>query len=241
MTYVFNPPATISLPVQGSTLRFPVGRVFCLGRNYPWPQSAGPAPSELTFFMKPASNVVEASGVLPFAPQTEEFCHEIELVAAIGQGGADIAPEQALKHVFGYAAGLDLTRRDQQRQAKRDGLPWEGAKVFDASAPMTAIVPAAGLEKAPAGDLWLRVNGNERQRAALADQLWPLEEAISRLSRQIPLRAGDLIMTGSPPGVDLLHPGDVIHAGIDGIGELRLQVGPRAVSQIASQPAIDAA
>ena len=237
MTYVFNPPATISLPVHDSTLRFPVGRVFCLGRNYPWPASAGPAPSELVFFMKPASNVVEAAGVLPFAPQTEEFCHEIELVVAIGQGGADISPEQALEHVFGYAAGLDLTRRDRQREAKRDGLPWEGAKVFDAAAPMTAIVPAGQLQQPLEGALWLRVNGEERQRASLADQTWPLQEVISLLSRQIPLRPGDLIMTGSPPGVDVLHPGDVIHAGIDGIGELRLQVGPRP----ARQPANDAA
>jgi fumarylpyruvate hydrolase len=237
MTYVFNPPAITSLPVQGSALRFPVGRVFCLGRNYPWPASAGPAPSELVFFMKPASNVVEAAGVLPFPPQTDEFCHEIELVVAIGQGGADITPQQALTHVYGYAAGLDLTRRDRQREAKRDGLPWEGAKVFDASAPMTAIVPAERSGQSPAGDLWLRVNCSERQRACLADQIWPLEEVISCLSRQIPLRPGDLIMTGSPPSVDVLHPGDVIHAGIDGIGELSLQVGPRP----ASQPATDAA
>lgn len=143
MTYLFNPPAIVSLPIRGSDARFPVGRVFCLGRNYPWPESYGAAPQEPVFFMKPASNVVEALGELPFPPQTDEFCHEIELVAAIAKGGANIAREHALEHVFGFAAGLDMTRRDHQRKAKAEGLPWEGAKVFEASAPMTAIVPAS--------------------------------------------------------------------------------------------------
>ncbi|MFK3775200.1 fumarylacetoacetate hydrolase family protein [Pseudomonas sp. NPDC089406] len=230
MTYLFSPPAIVSLPIQGSDARFPVGRVFCLGRNYPWPQASDPAPSEPVFFMKPACNVVEASGELPYAPATEEFCHEIELVVAIGKGGANIAPADALEHVYGYAAGLDLTRRDRQRQAKQQGLPWEGAKVFEAAAPMTAIVQASWPLDA---ELWLKVNGQERQRAHLSQQTWPLDEVIARLSRLLPLRPGDLIMTGSPPGVAPLEPGDVIHAGIDGIAELTLQVGPRPASQAA--------
>ncbi|MBK5000559.1 fumarylacetoacetate hydrolase family protein [Pseudomonas sp. S31] len=234
MSYLFPPPPTVSLPIHGSTTRFPVGRVFCLGRNYPWPEAAGPAPSEPVFFMKPACNVVEATGELPFPPQTDEFCHEIELVVAIAEGGADIAPEQALTHVYGFAAGLDLTRRDRQRQAKAEGLPWEGAKVFEASAPMTAIVPASQRAWPLDASLWLQVNGQERQRAHLAQQTWPLAEVISRLSRQLPLRPGDLIMTGSPPGVAPLNPGDVIHAGIDGIGELHLQVGPRPTASHAN-------
>ncbi|WP_369990264.1 fumarylacetoacetate hydrolase family protein [Pseudomonas xanthosomatis] len=230
MTYLFSPPAIVSLPIQGSDARFPVGRVFCLGRNYPWPQATDPAPSEPVFFMKPACNVVEASGELPYAPATEEFCHEIELVVAIGKGGANIAPANALEHVYGYAAGLDLTRRDRQRQAKQQGLPWEGAKVFEAAAPMTAIVQASWPLDA---ELWLKVNGQERQRAHLSQQTWPLDEVIARLSRLLPLRPGDLIMTGSPPGVAPLEPGDVIHAGIDGIAELTLQVGPRPTVQAA--------
>ncbi|HDS1736796.1 fumarylacetoacetate hydrolase family protein [Pseudomonas sp. BP8] len=233
MTYLFTPPATISLPIHGSDSRFPVGRVFCLGRNYPWPAAAGPAPSEPVFFMKPASNVVAADGELPFPPRTEEFCHEIELVVAIGTGGVDIDPRHALEHVYGYAAGLDLTLRDRQRQAKQEGLPWEGAKVFDASAPMTAIVPAAGLGWPLDAELWLQVNGEERQRAHIADQTWPLAEVISRLSQQLALQPGDLIMTGSPPGVAPLNPGDVITAGIDGIGQLQMRVGPRAIRQAA--------
>ncbi|WP_420170472.1 fumarylacetoacetate hydrolase family protein [Pseudomonas alloputida] len=234
MTYLFNPPAIVSLPIRGSDARFPVGRVFCLGRNYPWPESYGAAPQEPVFFMKPASNVVEALGELPFPPQTDEFCHEIELVAAIAKGGVNIAHEHALEHVFGFAAGLDMTRRDHQRKAKAEGLPWEGAKVFEASAPMTAIVPASECDWPLDTSLWLQVNGQERQRAHLSQQTWALAEVISRLSRQLPLRPGDLIMTGSPPGVAPLNPGDTIHAGIDGIGELHLHVGPRPAGHTAN-------
>ncbi|WP_409313016.1 fumarylacetoacetate hydrolase family protein [Pseudomonas putida] len=234
MTYLFNPPAIVSLPIRGSDARFPVGRVFCLGRNYPWPESYGAAPQEPVFFMKPASNVVEALGDLPFPPQTDEFCHEIELVAAIAKGGANIAREHALEHVFGFAAGLDMTRRDHQRKAKAEGLPWEGAKVFEASAPMTAIVPASECDWPLDTSLWLQVNGEERQRAQLSQQTWALAEVISRLSRQLPLRPGDLIMTGSPPGVAPLNPGDTLHAGIDGIGELHLHVGPRPAGHAAN-------
>lgn len=234
MTYLFNPPAIVSLPIRGSDARFPVGRVFCLGRNYPWPESYGAAPQEPVFFMKPASNVVEALGELPFPPQTDEFCHEIELVAAIAKGGANIAREHALEHVFGFAAGLDMTRRDHQRKAKAEGLPWEAAKVFEASAPMTAIVPASECDWPLDTSLWLQVNGQERQRAHLSQQTWALAEVISRLSRQLPLRPGDLIMTGSPPGVAPLNPGDTLHAYIDGIGELHLHVGPRPVGHTAN-------
>lgn len=234
MTYLFNPPAIVSPPIRGSDARFPVGRVFCLGRNYPWPESYGAAPQEPVFFMKPASNVVEALGELPFPPQTDEFCHEIELVAAIAKGGANIAREHALEHVFGFAAGLDMTRRDHQRKAKAEGLPWEAAKVFEASAPMTAIVPASECDWPLDTSLWLQVNGQERQRAHLSQQTWALAEVISRLSRQLPLRPGDLIMTGSPPGVAPLNPGDTLHAGIDGIGELHLHVGPRPVGHTAN-------
>lgn len=231
MTYLFDPPAIVSLPIRGSAAHFPVGRVFCLGRNYPWPDAYGPAPLEPVFFMKPASNVVLAQGELPFPPQTEEFCHEIELVAAIATGGVDIEPEHALRHVFGFAVGLDLTRRDHQRKAKAQGLPWESAKVFEASAPMSAIVPASECAWPLDADLWLQVNGQPRQRAHLSQQTWALAEVISRLSRQLPLRPGDLIMTGSPPGVATLNPGDTLHAGIDGIGELKLRVGPRPARQ----------
>ncbi|HGM5551082.1 TPA: fumarylacetoacetate hydrolase family protein [Pseudomonas putida] len=224
--YVFTPDLPVTLPVVGSEQRFPVGRVFCVGRNYPWPDTQGQSRQPPVFFMKPASNVVDAVGEVPFPPLTDEFAHEIELVVAIGEGGADIPESEALAYVWGYAAGLDLTRRDVQRQAKSSGLPWEGAKVFDGAAPMTAIVPVNRLGH-PDGELWLNVNGQERQRDSLDNQIWSVSEVISRISRSVTLKAGDLIMTGSPAGVDVLQPGDIINAGIDGIGQLEMRVGPR--------------
>ncbi|MGK3118189.1 fumarylacetoacetate hydrolase family protein [Pseudomonas corrugata] len=224
--YVFTPDLPVTLPVVGTQQRFPVGRVFCVGRNYPWPDAQGQNRQPPVFFMKPASCVMDAVGEVPFPSVTEEFVHEIELVVAIGEGGANIPESQALAYVWGYAAGLDLTRRDIQRLAKRNGLPWEGAKVFDGAAPMTAIVPAAKAGH-PEGDLWLNVNGQERQRDSLDSQIWSVSEVISRISQSVALRAGDLIMTGSPAGVDELRPGDIINAGIDGIGQLEMRVGQR--------------
>ncbi|MEO6679410.1 MAG: fumarylacetoacetate hydrolase family protein [Pseudomonas sp.] len=224
--YVFAPDLPVTLPVVGSPLRFPVGRVFCVGRNYPWPDTQGQSRQPPVFFMKPASNVVDASGEVAFPPLTEEFAHEIELVVAIGEGGANIPQSQALAYVWGYAAGLDLTRRVVLRAAKSNGLPWEGAKVFDGAAPMTAIVPITRAGH-PDGDLWLSVNGQERQRDSLDSQIWSVSEIISRISQSVALRAGDLIMTGSPAGVDVLQPGDIISAGIDGIGQLEMRVGQR--------------
>ncbi|CAI8773524.1 fumarylpyruvate hydrolase [Pseudomonas sp. IT-347P] len=224
--YVFTPDLPVTLPVVGSAQRFPVGRVFCVGRNYPWPDAVGQSRQPPVFFMKPASNVVDAVGEVAFPSLTEDFAHEIELVVAIGEGGADIPESEALAYVWGYAAGLDLTRRDVQRAAKSNGLPWEGAKVFDGAAPMTAIVPVTRAGH-PEGELWLNVNGQERQRDSLDSQIWSVAEVISRISRSVALRAGDLIMTGSPAGVDGLQPGDVINAGIDGIGQLEMRVGPK--------------
>jgi fumarylpyruvate hydrolase len=225
--YVFTPDLPVTLPVVGSKQRFPVGRVFCVGRNYPWPDAVGQSRQPPVFFMKPASTVVDAVGEVAFPSLTDDFAHEIELVVAIGEGGANIPESEALAYVWGYAAGLDLTRRDVQRAAKSNGLPWEGAKVFDGAAPMTAIVPVTRAGH-PEGELWLNVNGEERQRDSLDSQIWSVAEVISRISRSVALRAGDLIMTGSPAGVDGLQPGDVINAGIDGIGQLEMRVGPRA-------------
>jgi fumarylpyruvate hydrolase len=225
--YVFTPDLPVTLPVVGSKQRFPVGRVFCVGRNYPWPDAVGQSRQPPVFFMKPASNVVDAIGEVAFPSLTDDFAHEIELVVAIGEGGANIPESEALAYVWGYAAGLDLTRRDVQRAAKSNGLPWEGAKVFDGAAPMTAIVPVTRAGH-PEGELWLNVNGEERQRDSLDSQIWSVAEVISRISRSVALRAGDLIMTGSPAGVDGLQPSDVINAGIDGIGQLEMRVGPRA-------------
>lgn len=225
--YVFTPAAHATLPVEGSSDRFPVARVFCLGRNYQWGDASGQPREVPAFFMKPASSVTDAQGEIAFPPLTAEFCHEIELVVAIGIGGANIPEAQALEHVWGYAAGLDLTRRDLQKAAKIAGMPWEPAKAFDGSAPITPIVPVSQLGHPAQGAVWLSVNGVERQRSSLENQIWSVSEVISQLSRSVTLCPGDLIMTGTPPGVDALEPGDVINAGIDGIAQLEVRVGPR--------------
>jgi fumarylpyruvate hydrolase len=229
--FVFTPEAVTSLAVQGMASRFPVRRVYCMGRNYPWPTSGEARVhldqrDPLVFFMKPAGAVVLAEGVIPFPPLTTEFCHEIELVVAIGKAGVNISDEDALTHVWGYAAGLDLTRRDIQMQAKALGHPWEGAKAFDACAASSPIVPVATSGHPENGAIWLKVNGVERQRGDLRDQIWSVCEVISFLSKSVQLKAGDLIFTGTPTGVASLQPGDVLSGGIDGVGQFSVTIGP---------------
>lgn len=230
--FVFTPEAVNSLAVQGVASRFPVRRVYCIGRNYPWPSpaEAGICSDErdpLVFFMKPAGAVVPAEGVIPFPPLTTEFCHEIELVVAIGKEGVNISNDNALTHVWGYAAGLDLTRRDIQMQAKALGQPWEGAKAFDACAAISPIVPVATSGHPEKGTIWLKVNGAERQRGDLQDQIWSVREVIRFLSRSVQLKAGDLIFTGTPTGVASLQAGDVLSGGIDGVGQFGVTIGLR--------------
>jgi fumarylpyruvate hydrolase len=218
--------APVTLAVVGSTAAFPVGRVYCIGRNYQWSVDEA-APSEMpSWFMKPADAVVPAQGVLPYPPGTVDFCHEIELVVAIGGGGHNLDPAQVeAHHIWGYAAGLDLTRRDLQQQAKRVGGPWEPAKAFDQSAPCSPLVPAAVCGHPRQGAVWLAVNGMERQRADVADLLWPVPELVAMLSRSVTLRPGDLIYTGTPVGVGPLQPGDIVTAGVAGIGQFSMTVG----------------
>jgi len=192
--FVFPAPAPTAVEVAGSTAGFPVGRVYCIGRNYCWSQDEAKPREMPAWFMKPANAVVEAQGVLPYPPGTSDFCHEIELVVAIGCGGRDIDPAQVESHhIWGYAAGLDLTRRDLQQQAKRAGGPWEAAKAFDHSAPCTPIVPVAVCGHPRQGAVWLTVNGIERQRADLSELLWPVPELVAMLSRSVTLMPGDLI------------------------------------------------
>ncbi|MEQ9727271.1 fumarylacetoacetate hydrolase family protein [Pseudomonas sp. WHRI 8822A] len=226
-SYVFTPEPQVSLPVAGRNARFPVGRVFCVGRNYPWPGASSEKPDAPVFFMKPASAVVEAVGEVIFPPMTDEFCHEIEFVVAIGKAGTSIAQAEALEHVWGYAAGLDLTRRDIQMRVKSAGMAWEMAKVFEGAAPISAVVPVAKAGHPEQGAVWLSVNGRERQRSTLQEQIFSVSEVISLLSGLVPLRPGDLIMTGTPHGVAALNPGDVINAGIGGVAELEMRVGNR--------------
>jgi len=216
-----------TLAVHGSTARFPVARVFCIGRNYRWRADEGDRPSEMpAWFMKPASAVVAAQDTLPYPPGTQDFCHEIELVVAIGRGGRNIAPAQVeAQHIWGYAAGLDLTRRDLQQQAKRSGGPWEPAKAFDHSAPCSPLRPVEVDGHPRHGAVWLAVNGSERQRADLSELLWPVPDLVAMLSRSVALAPGDLIFTGTPAGVGPLRPGDVVRGGVDGIAHFSITVG----------------
>lgn len=231
MDYVIPAAPRATLAVADSAAVFPVGRVFCIGRNYRWSAQEA-APTQMpAWFMKPASAVCAAQGVLAYPPATREFCHEIELVVALGRGGSDIDADHAETHIWGYAAGLDLTRRDLQQQAKQAGGPWEPAKAFDHSAPCTPLVPAETLGHPRLGAVWLTVNGLSRQRADVSDLLWPVPELVAMLSRSVALLPGDLIFTGTPAGVGPLAPGDVVAAGVAGIGQFSMTVGAPHIHQ----------
>lgn len=225
MDYVFAPPGQVVLPVAGCSKGFPVQRVFCIGRNYGW-SADEPEPQSLpAWFLKPAQAVVPAHGTLAYPPETSDFCHEIELVVALGRGGRDLDPALIeSEHVWGYAAGLDLTRRDLQQQAKAVGGPWAPSKVFDSSAPCTPLVPVDVCGHPRQAAIWLSVNGPERQRADVSELLWPVRDLVAMLSRTVTLLPGDLVFTGTPVGVGPLQPGDVVRGGIAGIGEFAMTV-----------------
>lgn len=231
MTYVFPPPATVSLPVAGSDERFPVRRIFCVGRNYAeHAREMGKDPDRDPpfFFTKPADAVVEDGQTVPYPPQTANFHYEAELVVAIGRGGSDISPEQALDHVWGYAIGNDLTRRDLQLAARESGRPWDWGKAFDRSAVIGPIHPVTAVGHLGTGAIALSVNGEVRQSADLADLIWSVPEIVSILSQSMEIRPGDLVMTGTPAGVGALVPGDVCRVTIEGLGEITTTIGPRA-------------
>ncbi|GBQ33536.1 fumarylacetoacetate hydrolase family protein [Gluconacetobacter azotocaptans] len=226
--YVIPPPPQASLAVAGSNARFPVRRIWCVGQNYAehtreMGQEPGRAPP--FFFAKPADAVVPGGGALPFPVKTSNLHHEVELVVAIGRGGRDIPAAEALSHVYGYALGLDMTRRDLQAEAKKAGRPWALAKGFDQSCPIGPVVPADQFGVPDAGRIALAVNGTLRQQGDLADMIWPVAEIVSQLSAFVALAPGDLIMTGTPAGVGAVQPGDVLHATCDGLGELDVTYG----------------
>lgn len=221
-------PTVSTVPVEGSDAPFPVSRVFCVGRNYAdhaVEMGHDPNREPPFFFTKPAVSVVPEGGTLPFPSATEELHHEIELVVALAGGGGNVASERALTHVFGYAIGLDMTRRDLQAEAKRAGRPWDMAKGFDRSAPMGPIRPASAIGHPTAGSISLRINGESRQEGDLAQQMWKVPETIAYLSTLIELGPGDLIMTGTPQGVGRVEPGDRLEGHIDGIGKLSVTYG----------------
>jgi fumarylpyruvate hydrolase len=228
--FVIAPVEIPSLAVDGTTSRFPIRRVFCVGRNYSeHAREMGHDPDREPpfFFMKPADAVVAAEGSIAYPPLTQDLHHEVELVVAIGKGGVDIAPQDALDHVWGYAVGLDLTRRDLQGVAKKAGRPWEWGKAFDQSAPATPLVPVSRIGHPDKGLIWLDVNGAERQRGDLEDQIWSVKDVIAYISQSVALKAGDLIYTGTPAGVAALQPGDVLTGGVEGIGQFSLTIAAR--------------
>lgn len=213
------------LPIEGSQEGFPVRRIFCVGRNYAaHAREMGHDPDREPpfFFTKPADAYVPTGSTIAYPPVTKDLHHEIELVVAIGAGGRDIAESDALSHVFGYAVGLDMTRRDLQAEAKKDGRPWDMAKGFDQSAPMSAIRRADEIGHPDKGAVVLAVNGTTRQDGDLADQIWRVPEAIAYLSGLVELKPGDLIMTGTPDGVSAVVAGDELAGSIEGVGEVRV-------------------
>jgi len=212
-----------SLPVAGSDVRFPVGRIYCVGRNYAdHAREMGHDPNREPpfFFMKPANSIVQNNTTLGFPVGTREVHHEIELVVAIGKGGKNIPVEKALDHVWGYGVGLDMTRRDLQGEAKKMGRPWEMGKAFDESAPCTALRPATEIGHPAKGAIWVKVNGQIKQQGDLSQQIWNVQEQISHLSTLITLQPGDLIFTGTPAGVGPVNLGDKLEGHVDGVGDL---------------------
>jgi fumarylpyruvate hydrolase len=216
--FVIPAPAQASVPVAGSTDRFPVHRIYCVGRNFAeHAREMGaetPPRGQPVFFMKPA-DAVHVAGDVPYPSGTADLHHEVELVVALGRDADGMVdPARALELVYGYTVGLDLTRRDLQAHAKDKRLPWDTAKGFDHSAPIAAIVPGAAP---PTGTLWLEVNGERRQQASLSDMIFGVEDVLHELSKLFALRAGDLVYMGTPAGVAALQRGDRFAAGVDGL------------------------
>ena len=223
--HVIPPPAQATVPVAGGG-SFPVRRVYCVGRNYAeHAREMGHDPDrELPFFfMKPADALVTGGADMPYPSMTADLHHEMELVVALKSGGSDIAEAEALSHVWGYAAGLDMTRRDLQGEAKKVGRPWDMGKGFDHSAPIGDLVPAARVDPGH-GRIELKVNGTVRQASDLGSLIWSVPETIAYLSKLVRLEAGDLIFTGTPEGVAAVSRGDMLEGMVEGVGTVRTRI-----------------
>lgn len=213
--------------IANSNSVFPVRRIFCIGKNYAdhvVEMGGDPEREPPFYFTKSADAVVPSGSDIAYPPRTTNLHHEIELVVAIGRGGADIAPGDALDHVFGYAVGIDLTRRDLQAEAKKAGRPWDAAKNFDQSAPLGAIHTVSEVGHPEAGRIWLSVNGQIRQDGDLQELIWSVPECIAELSTYGELAPGDLIFTGTPAGVSALVRADDVTGGIDGVGQISVRI-----------------
>ncbi len=226
--YLFPPMPPPALPVRGSDLRFPVHRIYCVGRNYAEhaiEMGHDPSREAPFFFQKNPDTLVRDGGVFPYPDASRDVHHEIEMVVALRSGGRNIAAATALDCVFGYAVGLDMTRRDLQGEMKKQGRPWEVGKAFEAAAPCSEIAPASDIGHPAKGAVWLKVNGTLKQQGDLAQMIWKVPEMIAYLSGLFELRAGDLIFSGTPAGVGPVQRGDDLHGGVDGVGALRVTVG----------------
>ena len=224
--YVFAPPAQASVPVAGGGL-FPVRRIFCVGRNYAEhvkEMGGNPEREAPFFFTKPADAVVTSGAEMPYPPQTSNLHHEMELVVAIGKAGTNVPVEQALAHVWGYAAGIDMTRRDLQNDAKATRRPWDMSKGFDHSAPIGDLIPAAQLPDPTKGAIVLTVNGAPRQSSDLSQMIWSVAETVAFLSTFVTIAPGDLIFTGTPEGVGAVQRGDVLEGHVAGVGTVRTRI-----------------
>ena len=227
MGYVFTPPAPVSLPVRGATEVFPVHRIYCVGRNYAAhavEMGHDPDKEQPFFFQKNPDNIVLQGSDFPYPSETNDVHHEIELTVALKSGGDNIALDKALDCVFGYGVSLDMTRRDLQGAMKKAGRPWEIGKAFEHSAPHSELVSAEEIGHPDSGAVWLKINGEMRQEGDINQLIWKVPEVISILSSLFTLKAGDLIMTGTPAGVGPVHRGDKLHGHVDGVGELTVSV-----------------
>jgi fumarylpyruvate hydrolase len=227
MSYVFPPPPTPGLPVQGSSANFPVHRVYCVGRNYAAhaiEMGGDPDREPPFFFQKNPDNLLAGGADFPYPDRSSDVHHEIEMAVALHKGGRDIALDDALGCVWGYGVALDMTRRDLQGQCKKMGRPWEIGKAFEHSAPCSALVPASEVGHPDSGAIWLEVNGDRRQQGDLNQLIWKVPEMISYLSGLFELAPGDLILSGTPAGVGPVQRGDVLHGHVDGVGDLHTRV-----------------
>ncbi|MDO8901065.1 MAG: fumarylacetoacetate hydrolase family protein [Phenylobacterium sp.] len=222
--HAISPPTPVTLPVLGEPVVFPVRRILCVGRNYAAHRAemGGDDRDPPFFFAKPADALVGAGAEVAYPPLTQDLHHEVELVVALASGGADVPVDQALALVFGYAVGFDLTRRDLQAAAKDKGHPWDAAKGFDQSAPISAIRRWSG--PTPQGRISATVNGQARQDAVVSDMIWNVAEIIAQASRLWRLAPGDLIFTGTPEGVGPIARGDLVQGAVEGVGELSFKV-----------------